>query len=553
MLWSKQAIHSPPCRLSSSLPDTPTILPAEHYTVALDQARQSITVSVSLSGALAQMVLKREEQAGQIQQLQEQLALANRQLFGPSSEKKKAPLPALEEPVLPDAVAPDPASAPVPSPVDGKVLPFQSRRGRKPLPPHLPRTRQEYRLPPDAVCPHCQGALRPLPAEITEQMFVIPARYEVIEHVRHKALCRCCNAFLTAPLPRQMVEGSSYGSASFLAYIACNKYQLGLPYYRQEKLFRQSHVPVNRTTMANLMNTCADRCVALWLWMKEELLGQNSIHGDETTIQVLKEPEREAQTNSFMWLYCSAARATRPVILFDYQETRAGCHPRDFLAGFTGYLQTDGYSGYEAVANVTRVGCMAHMRRGFVEALAPIPKDKRPQALASQVIGPISLLYRLEEKFAAAPAEARQQARQQFSLPIMNGIKAWLEQHKDQVLPKSLLGQAITYALNQWDSLTVYLGNGELSIDDNIAERAIKDLVLGRKAWLFADRPEGAQTIAIMHSLVQTAVANGLDPYRYLRQVFEVMPTLNTREELKQLLPWQVTLPDRALPGAWAA
>jgi transposase len=532
--------------------------------VAFDQAGQSIAVSVSLSGesllrtfplqpesrsdrallagALAQTVLELEEQAGQLQQLQEQLALANRQLFGPSSEKKKAPLPAMEEPVLPDTALPDPASAPAHGSAGDNVLPFRFRRGRKPLPQQLPRTRQEYRLPPDAVCPHCQGTLRPLPPEITEQMIVIPARYEVIEHVRHKALCRCCDAFMAAPMPRQMVEGSSYGSASFLAYIACNKYQLGMPYYRQEKLFRQSHVPVNRTTMANLMNTCADRCVALWLLLKEELLGQSSIHGDETTIQVLKEPQREAQTKSYMWLYCSAAHATRQVILFDYQETRAGCHPRDFLAGFTGYLQTDGYSGYEVVENVTRVGCMAHMRRKFVEALDPIPEEKRPQALVSQVIGQIALLYRIEEKFAPATAEVRQQARQRFSLPIMNGIKAWLDRHKDKVLPKSLLGKAITYALNQWDSLTVYLGNGELSIDNNIAERAIKDLVLGRKAWLFADRPEGAQTIAVMHSLVQTAVANGLDPYRYLLHVFEVMPTLNTSEELKQLLPWNVRL-----------
>lgn len=185
---------------------------------------------------------------------------------------------------------------------------------------------------------------------------------------------------------------------------------------------------------------------------------------------------------------------------------------------------------------------LAHMRRRFIEALDPIPEEKRPQALASQVIGQIALLYRIEAQFADATAEARRQARQQCSVPIMNGIKAWLDQHKDQVLPKSLLGKAITYALNQWDSLTVYLCNGALSIDNNIAERAIKDLVLGRKAWLFADRPEGAQTIAIMHSLVQTAVANGLNPYRYLLHVFEVMPMLNTSDELKQLLPWNVKL-----------
>ncbi|MDB5772232.1 MAG: transposase [Burkholderia sp.] len=193
------------------------------------------------------------------------------------------------------------------------------------------------------------------------------------------------------------------------------------------------------------------------------------------------------------------------------------------------------------------------MRREFIKALDAIPKAQRHQALAAWPVERIAGLYRIERQFADATPEQRRLARQKFSLPVMNDIRAWLERHQAQVLPKSLLGKAFGYALAQWDRVMVYLDDGRLSIDNNIAERAIKDLVLGRKAWLFADRPEGAHTIAAMHSLVQTAVANGLDPYRYLEHVFETMPQLSTSQELEQLLPWNVVLPRQRAPAELVA
>jgi len=508
-----------------------------------------------LIGALVQTYRSLTDKDAQIQALQEQLAVATRQLFGTSSEKKPClPVPAGEANLPEKDVPTDSIPASASDTPDQNVIPM-NRCGRKPLAPGLPRKRQEHRLT-DTICPTCQKELRQLPPEITEQMTVIPAQVEVTQHVRGKAVCGGCDTFVAAPMPKSMVAGSSYGSASFLAYIACNKYQLGLPYYRQEKLFHQSHVPVNRTTMAHLMNTCADLCVPLYVLMQEELLRQAIIHADETPIQVLKEPGRAATTKSFMWLYCSAVNAVRPVILFDYQETRAGIHPSTFLAGFAGYLQVDGYSGYEVFddgTGVTRVGCMTHLRRGFVKALDAIPKEQRAQATAAWPIEKIAVLYRIEKQFANATPAERKAARQQCSLPVMNEIKAWLDRQQPLVLPKSLLGKAITYALNQWKRVMVYLDDGRLAIDNNIAERAIKDLVLGRKAWLFADQPEGAQTIAIMHSLVQTAVANGLDPYQYLLHVFEVMPSLKTSKELEQLLPWNIVLRDRVAPLELAA
>jgi len=562
--------------MSISIPSRPPASqeqPSDRYDVRLDPAALRVTVSVGhgnerrtrslridhhsrsdkamLAGALAQTCLALAETETQIQLLKEQLAVATQHLFGTSSEKKPR-IPEVED-VLPTADDTAEAQSPVTAPNEQNVFPLNRRRGRKPLAAHLPRTGQEHRLPENATCPECHGTLRELPPEITEQLIVVPARYEVVQHVRHKAVCRCCEAFTAAPMPKPMIEGSSYGSASFLAYIACNKYQLGLPYYRQEKLFDQSGVPLNRTTMANLMNTCADRTAALFELLKIALLSQSILHADETTVQVLKEPGREAQTKSFMWLYCSAVGATHPVILFDYRETRAGEHPRTFLSGFSGYLQVDGYAGYNGVKGVIWLGCMAHVRRGFVKAQDAIPEAQRAQALAAWPIAQIAMLYKIEKQCADVTPAQRKAARQQYSLPIMNVLKAWLDRHQAQAIPKSLLGKAIHYALGQWERLLVYLGDGRLSIDNNIAERAIKDLVLGRKAWLFADRPEGANTIAVMHSLVQTAVANGLDPFQYLRHVFTVMPTLKTSKALEQLLPWNVVLQDRGAPVEVAA
>jgi hypothetical protein len=243
-------------------------------------------------------------------------------------------------------------------------------------------------------------------------------------------------------------------------------------------------------------------------------------------------------------LYCSAAKANKPVVIFEYQATRSGSHPVKFLTGddndrFRGYLSTDGYSGYNNIAGVTRVGCMAHVRRKFDEAIKILP-DGTENSYAHQAMKMIGKLYTIERKLSDHPPKHKYHVRQAESLPILSELKLWLDKLHLDVTPKSLLGKAIGYARSQWSYVSRYVDDGRLAIDNNIAEREIKAFVIGRKNWLFADSTDGAEANAVMYSLVQTAVANGLEPYKYLRHVFERLPYMKNSKDVESLLPWNV-------------
>ena len=461
--------------------------------------------------------------------LKEQLAIAKKEKFGASSEKQ-------QEQEKKDTAADSP-----PAKTKKPNLRLARNAGRKPLPENLPRDTVLHSLSEsERGCPCCGTTMRDMGEEITEQLTVIPAQFRVKKHVRKKYSCRDCGKIVYAPKPKSMVPGSSYGSPDFLTHVAIAKYQHGLPFYRQEAIFEQASLPFNRTTLANLMIACADQLAPLTQLLKDELLKQRIIHADETTIQVLKEEGRKPQSKSYLWHYRSAAGSSRQIVLFDYQETRSGEHPKAFLRGYSGYLHVDGYSGYNNIHNAGRVGCMAHLRRKFVEAASAIPAGHGEHSFAQQAIAMIGELYGIEQKLAGRPTQAVFNVRQKESIPILSKFKKWLDDMKPKVVPKSLLGKAIHYAVEQWPTMLRYVDDGDLAIDNNIAEREIKQVVIGRKNWLFADMPEGAYTNAVMYSLVLTARANGLDPAVYLRHVFASLPNLKTAEEVGQLLPWNV-------------
>ncbi|MCX7192353.1 MAG: IS66 family transposase [Proteobacteria bacterium] len=466
--------------------------------------------------------------------LKEQLAIARQNQFGTSSEQQR--LPENIEPV--DVQQAEPAAQP-----DSPKLRLVSNAGRKPLPPHLPREEVKHTLPEsECTCACCNGRMSKIGEDITERVKYIPARVVVTKHLNAKYVCRKCDRFITASVPKSMVPGSNYGSPEFLAQIACSKYQFGLPFYRQETLFAQADLSINRTTLSNLMITCADRLTALHLALKDELLSQRIIHADETTFQVLKETDRKAESKSYAWLFRSAASASHQVVQFEYQPTRAGEHPRTYLQGFKGYLHVDGYAGYNNIPDTLRVGCMAHVRRKFVEAAKVIPEKYTEHAHAQQAIKLIGQLYGIEEKLKGEHHKIKFEVRHKDSMPILLNLKKWLDDMKPKVLPKSALGKAIGYATEQWPTVLRYVDDGELAIDNNIAERSIKSFVIGRKNWLFADSVDGAYANTVMYSLIQTAVANKLDPYKYLIHVFETMPNLHAPEAIKLLLPWNVRL-----------
>ncbi|WP_127585699.1 IS66 family transposase, partial [Paenibacillus koleovorans] len=273
---------------------------------------------------------------------------------------------------------------------------------------------------------------------------------------------------------------------------------------------------------------------------------QDIAYADETSLQVLQEPGRKAEQQSYLWLYRTGPWSPA-IVLYEYQPTRAGEHPKRFLSGFTGYLHADGYDGYDQVAGVRRVGCWAHARRKFFEAVQVLPKHV-PAAgtIAQQGLDFCNRLYAIERKAEGLPPEERHLIRQEQSRPVLDAFLVWLEEQQAKVLPKSQTGVAVNYCLNQWKRLIGYLSDGRLEIDNNRSERSIKPFVIGRKNWLFANTPKGAKASATIYSLVETAKENQLHPFYYLMYLLEKLPQLtdlHDEKALDALLPWSTSLP----------
>ena len=278
--------------------------------------------------------------------------------------------------------------------------------------------------------------------------------------------------------------------------------------------------------------------------MRDILLDGALIHMDETVVQVLKEPNRAPTSNSYMWVQ-TGGPPDKPVVLYDYDASRSAKVPTRLLEGFEGYLMTDGYDGYNAIAGtvgIERLACWAHVRRRFVEAVRVQPKSKRGRA--DEAVSLIGKLYRIEREHKDATPEERYLARQRLSVSALSELHVWMLKNLPLVTPKSALGTALAYMSNLWPQLTRYTERGDLPIDNNRCENAIRPFVIGRKAWLFSDTPAGAHASAVIYSLVQTAKANGLEPYTWLRRVLRDLPAAQTVEAVEALLPWNLRITD---------
>ena len=274
--------------------------------------------------------------------------------------------------------------------------------------------------------------------------------------------------------------------------------------------------------------------------MRDTLFDGPFMHLDETVVQVLKEKGRQPTSNSYMWVQTGGPPG-RPVVIYDYDPSRSSEVPLRLLAGYQGYVMTDGYDGYNKLAQtvgIERLVCWAHVRRRFVEAARVQPKGR--QGRADEAVALIGKLYGIEREHKASSIDARFLARQQHSLPVLAELHAWLEKTLPAVIPKSALGTALSYLRDYWSMLTRYTEQGCLPIDNNPCENAIRPFVIGRKAWLFSDTPDGANASAIIYSLLQTAKANGQEPYTWLRRVLRDLPAARTVEEMEALLPWNL-------------
>lgn len=318
------------------------------------------------------------------------------------------------------------------------------------------------------------------------------------------------------------------------------KFVSGVPLYRQEQEFKRNGILLSRQTMSNwLLKSTEDWLKPVYVKLHELLRRREVLHADETTLQVLHEPGKTAQSKSYMWLYRTGSDAEMPIVLYDYQPDRRGKRPKEFLDGFKGYLHTDGYAGYhsELPEDVVIVGCWAHARRKFDEALKGLAEKGRADSLALKGKQYCDKLFRIERTLKDLSSENRQEERRKQAQPVLDAFSAWLKSANPA--PKSGTGKAVHYALEQWEYLERYLLDGRLEISNNRAERSIKPFVIDRKNFLFANTARGADGSAVMFSMIQTALENGLNPFAWLTYLFRTAPNLDMDdpEQLKILLP----------------
>ncbi len=419
----------------------------------------------------------------------------------------------------------------------------KKRRGKRvPLPEYLPRTEKITDLPEEEKkCSLHNVELVKIGEERVEKLEIEPAKASVTVYVTLKYKCPCgdcgiCEAARPAdPIPK------SFASPGLLAYIATQKYVDGLPLSRQERIFERADISLSRTTMARWIIKASELSLPLISLMHTDLLDSPVVHADETTVQVLNEPNKTAESTSYMW--CLARSGPKPIIYYSYHDNRSRKAAADLLVDFKGTVIADAYKVYDSIQNVLGfklAGCWAHARRRFWEAekFGKKASAKTDLLLASKALSFIRKLYAVEDDVRGQDAAVVLEARQRRSTLILEEFRAWLLDKELIVLPKSPTGKAISYALSQWDKLTVFSQDGLVAMDNNYLEAHIKPFAVGRKNWLFASVQAGAHASANLYSLVESAKVNGVEPFDYLNLIFKELPSAKDLDSLDKLLPY---------------
>ena len=425
----------------------------------------------------------------------------------------------------------------------------RKKPGRKPIDPKLPRKETIIDISEAEKQCACGTELVRIGEEVSEKLQIIPPRLYVERIIRPKYACRCCEGtedeekatVRIAQVPPSIIPRSIV-SPSLLSYIMIQKYEDHLPFFRQEKQFERIGISISRQDMSNWQRQAWEKLTPLYEKLKEMIKTGPVLQMDETTVQVMGEEGRNDTQKSYMWL-ARGGPPEKTVVLYEYHETRGAKHASEFLEGFSGYVQTDGYAGYDTAVrdrpDIIHVGCFAHARRKFFEA----SKVSKKPGSAEEGIKHIRKLYLVEEELRKQnlnDAEFLAQ-RKERAEPILDKFKAWLDKRIVEVPPSLLLGKALQYTLGQWDKMTAYLESPYLTPDNNACENAIRPFVLGRKNWLFNKSPDGAKSSCGMYSLIETARQNGLVPLDYLNMLFERCPTAQSSEDWEKLLPWNIS------------
>ena len=476
---------------------------------------------------LRELVDVLQERDARIQELEHQLAVLRRYQFGPRSEKAD-PRQGLLFGQAPEAPEPPPP-APVPKPTT-------NGHGRRPLPKDLPRDRIEHDLSADEKhCSKCGTVLTKIGEEVSHQLDYVPASFVVREHVRLKYACKACEeTIVLAPMPDQPICKGLPGPG-LLAHVLVSKYDDHLPLYRQSEIYARQSVDLGRSTLCGWVRDCATLLGPLVRVMAREALASKVVQTDDTPVPVLDRLHPGRTRTGRLWVY--RGDDEHPYTVFDYTPSRKRDGPVAFLGDYEGYLQADAFAGYDGIyagGTVVEIGCWAHARRKFIDA------QETDKARATAAVDFIGQLYAIESDAAerGLDAEERRTLRQEKARPVVEDFRRWLDAQALVALPKSPLGKAIAYALDQWTALTRYLGDGVLAIDNNAAERDLRAVAIGRKNWLFAGSDAGGRRAAIAYSLIATCQRHKVNPFEYLRDTL-VRVTTTPASRIRELLPPQ--------------
>jgi transposase len=466
-----------------------------------------------------------------------EIARLKRWRFGTSSESLESSTQAvLFDQIVADTALEDRAAQDEIKPPSA-VPSIKRQAVRQALPANLTRIDRHHEIEQTHCA--CGQAFKRIGEELSEQLDCVPAQFFVLRHIRGKYACACCQTIQAAPMPAQIID-KGIPAPGLLAQVVIAKHDDHLPLYRQTEIYARSGVHIPRSSMAQWVGICGVRLTPLAQALREYILTHGVIHADETPVALLA-PGKGKTKRAYVWVYRTtnfvATNGKGRAVLFDFTASRAGEHPRRVLQGFTGTLVTDDYSGYHASQSqgVTAALCWAHARRKLFEA-----HELNGSQIAGQAVTLIAKLYEIEREARELEPQARWLLRQQRAKPIADALHAWLTAQRQTLAKADATAKAIDYSLSNWRALTRYLDDGNVPIDNNAAENAVRPLVVGRKNWLFVGSQQAGERAAVVMSLIESAKLNGHDPWAYLKDVFERLPTLKQRD-LAQLLPhnWQ--------------
>ena len=515
----------------------------------VSQLKTMIAEQTELIKALRLII---DEKTSHEKALQEQVDYLTKKLFGPSSERRSDDIPGQQNLFDEAEVEQDPSL------LEGETVIWEHTRKKKAAHEELFKGLKVEKvvvpLPEeDQICPVCGTQMVLIGEEyVRRELEFIPATCKVIEYYSQSYGCPSCKeglgdtekpVIVKSQVPPALL-GKGPASAAAAAWTMYQKYANGLPLYRQEKDWKQYGVQISRTTLANWIIYCSKNYFQpMYDYFHRELLKRSFAMADETRVQVLKEEGRRAQTQSFMWLFRSGEDGLAEIILYGYSPTRSGSHAKEFLEGYSGYLETDGYQSYNSLSEIRRCSCWAHIRRYFIDA---VPKGKQYDYSQPAVQGVqyCNRLFAMEDsinKKYPGNYEKRKQLRLEKEKPVLEAFWSWLDQQKP--VRNTRLDKAVNYVLNRRDIAETYLEDGRCSFTNNLSENAIRPFAVGRKNWLFSSSVDGANASAVVYTMVEMAKAHGLNIYGYLKFLLENRPGKNmTDEQLAELAPWSEKL-----------